>query len=235
MNKKKILLLIFFLFIFIGIAFVYLYHSGSKEIVTLSQKNTDIKRKPKDPGGLTMPNSDSLIYDNLRKNNSSNYNVRIISTSEEPIKLERKNHMPAEFLDSIDKILLNIEQYANSSNLDLSNNNSDIDDKSKLQITYNSGERYTNKASNSRATSEESGYKIQLAVAYSAEEIEPRWKVIKSKHKILADSNLITKKVKGKNERIFYLIMAGNYPSLSQAKIICRKLSSAKQNCIITK
>jgi len=225
---------------FIGIAFVYLYHSSGKEIVTLSQKNTDIKRKPKDPGGLTMPNSDSLIYDNLRKNNLSNYNVRIISTSEEPIKLERKNHMPAEFLDSIDKILLNIEQYENGNNLDLSNNNednnnSDIDDKSKLQITYNSGERYTNKASNSRATSEESGYKIQLAVAYSAEEIEPRWKIIKSKHKILADSNLITKKVKGKNERIFYLIMAGNYPSLSQAKIICRKLSSAKQNCIITK
>ena len=63
-----------------------------------------------------------------------------------------------------------------------------------------------------------------------------KWQTISQKHrKILNDANLIIKKIEGKNERIFFLVMAASYPSLSHAKLLCKKLSKRKQNCIVTK
>ena len=53
--------------------------------------------------------------------------------------------------------------------------------------------------------------------------------------KYLKNAQLVIKKVKTNNNRIIYLVMAGNYPSLNQAKLVCKKLVSSKQNCIVTK
>ena len=72
--------------------------------------------------------------------------------------------------------------------------------------------------------------------AYSQNEAQNKWATIQQKHKkILQGANLVVKRVEGKNEQIFFLVMAGSYPSLGHAKLVCKKLSRRKQNCIVTK
>ena len=245
MNNQKFILLLSFFLILATFLLFYLYTSEPKEIVILSSDNTKTKKKPKDPGGIVIPNSDSLIYDKLRKTNIASHDIRITSITEKPLRLKRNLNSQPKFLDSIDKILFDIEQHekkiVKKDNDSRANNETthvlhSADTKTpKLQITTGSGNRYKEKSPSINSITKENGYKIQLAVSYSFEDIAPYWHQIKTKHKILARADLITKKIKGKNERIFYLIMAGTYPSLSQAKLVCRKLSSAKQNCIITK
>ena len=84
--------------------------------------------------------------------------------------------------------------------------------------------------------SAESGYKIQLSSAWSEKEANNEWERIQMRHiKYLKNAQLVIKKVKTNNDRIIYLVMAGNYPSLNQAKLVCKKLVSSKQNCIVTK
>jgi len=80
------------------------------------------------------------------------------------------------------------------------------------------------------------GYKLQLTVASSEKEAKAAWDNISSRYgKILQDASMVIRKAKGKNDRIFFLVMAGTYSSLPQAKLVCKKLSAKKQNCIITK
>jgi septal ring-binding cell division protein DamX len=84
--------------------------------------------------------------------------------------------------------------------------------------------------------SADSGYKIQLSSAWSEKEAKNEWERIQIRHiKYLKNAQLVIKKVKTNNDRIIYLVMAGNYPSLNQAKLVCKKLVSSKQNCIVTK
>ena len=42
-----------------------------------------------------------------------------------------------------------------------------------------------------------------------------------------------TKKVKYDDGKFFYLILAGDYGSLSQAKTVCKKLAYNKQSCVL--
>ncbi len=80
------------------------------------------------------------------------------------------------------------------------------------------------------------GYKLQLSQASSEEDASWEWERIKKKNnKILSDASFIAQRVEGKNKRIFYLVMAGYYQKLNQAKLVCKKLLGQKQNCIVTK
>jgi hypothetical protein len=104
-----------------------------------------------------------------------------------------------------------------------------------LNVVKSSDNRY--KVAEIRVVSaEDEGYKIQLATAFSEGDAKKLWQEITRRHsKVLNGANLIAKKIDGKNERIFYLVMAGTYPSLNHAKLVCNRLTSRKQNCIVTK
>lgn len=104
----------------------------------------------------------------------------------------------------------------------------------KLKITRLSGEN--NKLYKLNKDSADSGYKIQLSSAWSEKEAKNEWQRIQMRHmKYLKNAHLIIQKVETNNNRIIYLVMAGSYPSLNQAKLVCKKLVSSKQNCIVTK
>lgn len=260
MKKKIIFISIFILlcFIFFIIRF-YFFASISNDVITLLPDDSVIKTKPKDPGGLAIPNSDSLVYDSLIKENSyKKRKINILSEPEEPIEIARRQEVSAKILDSIDEILDNIEYYENEyiseeqsvvnesseyvvPNALLAKSDENLDDNhiyvpgTKLNIikALEEGRKITDYAV---VDGSNMGYKIQLSSAYSQNEAQNQWKIIQQKHKkFLHGMKLIIKKVEGKNERIFFLVMAGSYPSLSQAKLICKKLSHRKQNCIVTK
>ncbi len=257
--KKKVVIILLLL----GLSFLifairnYFYSPQAQDVVTLLPDDSATKKKPKDPGGLVLPNSDSLVYERLKGGKHKEKKINLLPDPEEPIEIIRRQKVKAKLLDSIDEILDNIEYYENEyiasekndiENLDyvvpnvlLLKDDSNLDENSiyvpgtSLNIIKALESEY--KIANINVVDEEEGgYKIQLASAYSRNDAMKKWQNISQKHKkILSDANLIIKKIEGKNERIFFLVMAGSYPSLSHAKLLCKKLSKRKQNCIVTK
>ena len=258
MHKKIIISVIFLLSALIATGYSFIIGAYSKEIATLEPEQGAIKIKPKDPGGMVIPHSDSLVYEKIKKGAIRQRKVNLQPDPEFPINMNRIPETKSKFVDSIEDILANIEYYeAQLLDDDLDKENEEhilpnnllvrIDeqeteaDKSlfvsgtRLQIIRALESRYKRLDTNILSENQD-GYKIQLSSAYSLSDAKKQWLIIKRKHdKIIKNANLITKKVEGKNERIFFLVMAGTYSSLNHAKLVCRKLAARKQNCIITK
>ncbi len=259
-NGKFIILVSICLLVFAVGVLYYLHYFHDEEIVTLVPDEGDVKMKPKDPGGMVIPNADSLVYEKLHTGMPKKNKIHILPGPEEPMEIVRRAEIQGKFLDSIDEILANIEYYENALLDEEPSDNDSIDyimpnmlltkddqeevlenrDKiifvagSKLNVIKAIEDQY--KIIRSNVVAEEKGYKIQLSSAYSSADANKQWQAIKQKHsKILREANLITRKVESKNERIFYLVMAGTYTSLNHAKLVCKQLTSRKQNCIITK
>lgn len=239
----------------------FVYTNG-KDII-IEEEQEKFKRRPIDPGGIIIPHSNSLVYEKLKPANALETEINLSTDPEEPIDLGFRSHPNdvAEY-DSIDDILAKIDldgegkQAKNVPSLESDNaittklayniedeendgNNPDVsreqpDNIPKLKITRLSGEN--NKLYKLNKDPVDSGYKIQLSSAWSEKEAKNEWQRIQMRHmKYLKNAQLIIQKVKTNNNRIIYLVMAGNYPSLNQAKLVCKKLVSSKQNCIVTK
>ena len=236
-------------------------YTNGKDII-IGEEQEEFKRRPIDPGGIIIPHSNSLIYEKLKPASAIETEVNLSSDPEEPLELGFRSHANdvAEY-DSVDDILAKIDlegegkPAVNVSSPELDNtvtaeltsnmeddgnddNNPDVSkgeaDIPQLKITKLSGEN--NKLYKLNNDSADSGYKIQLSSAWSEKEAKNEWERIQMRHmKYLKNAQLVIKKVKTNNNRIIYLVMAGNYPSLNQAKLVCKKLVSSKQNCIVTK
>jgi hypothetical protein len=259
MNRKSLVFrIIIILLVTLGGVFFYFKIQSSREIVTLSPDEGAAKRKPDDPGGIVIPNSDSLVYEKLQKSVVKNRKVNILPEPEEPIDLGQKTEdNPVIYLDSIDEILAKIEYDDNadpssptSDELVMPNSTkpaeiaqSEEEEKqaiedipgTSLNVRKSSDNRFKITEVNV-VSPEDDGYKIQLTTAFSEGDAKRLWQEITKRHgKILSGANLITKKIDGKNNHILYLVMAGTYPSLNHAKLTCNRLSARKQNCIVTK
>jgi hypothetical protein len=258
MNRKNLVFrIIMILLVALGGSFFYFKIQNSREIVTLSPDEEEPKRKPDDPGGIVIPNSDSLVYEKLQKGAAKNRKVNILPEPEEPIDLGQKiEDSPVIYLDSIDEILANIEHYDDEANSNSPTSDEFVmpnstkpaeiaESEEEKQIVSISGTNLNViKSSDNRfkftevnvISAEDDGYKIQLTTAFSEGDAKRLWQEITKRHaKVLGGANLITKKIDGKNEHILYLVMAGTYPSLNHAKLICNRLATRKQNCIVTK
>jgi hypothetical protein len=264
MNKKIIIIsgAIAGVFFLLMILLHFLYPSMNKEVVILLSDDGPTKVKPKDPGGVVVPHADSAVYDTLNVSQAMYDRVYVVPDPETPIEIDRKSSSDQpQFLDSIDEILANIESQEESTTAVGEGGSVSSDDEqvapniltshqaklaehdekmilvdgTNLRVFKAQEDRY--KAQDgSVVLSGDSGYKIQLSSANSAGDAEAQWKSIKARYaKILKNANLIVKKVSGKNDRIFFLVMAGNYSSVNQAKMVCRQLVAKKQNCIVTK
>jgi hypothetical protein len=258
--KKKFIFVFLFICIICAAVFVirfYFYYHTLDSVVILVPDDVETKKRPEDPGGLVVPNSDSLVYERLKGKNYKEAEVNLLPEPEEPMALIKNDRVQFGFLDSIDKILENID-YSESEDapegdgtggadyvvpdISLSKENRSQESEkdiyiagSSLNISDAAKEEY--KITKNHLTSvDNEGYKIQLSSAYSYNDAQKKWNYISKKHKnILGDANLVVKKIETKNEKIFFLVMAGNYSSLSYAKLLCKKLLYKKQNCIVTK
>ncbi|MBN8511420.1 MAG: SPOR domain-containing protein [Rickettsiales bacterium] len=279
MRTQKITTVIFILFL-TAIIIVALKLRTVSDIPTLAPDDEVIKKRPDDPGGIVIPNSDSLVYEKLKSNAEKNRAINILPEPEQPIEIDRtqvtetSNTVQVVDMDSIDQILAKIEdedpmsvleeeskhaslnrkssdeniegsimpndiKNADTSSSDSKPNDTQNYDKikiatSNLNIIKSDQSRY--KHSKTLESSLEQGYKVQLATSLSLSDANKTWLEIQKRHgKILAGAKFLTKKIEGKKDRIFHLIMAGYYPTLNHAKLVCDKLISRKQNCIVVK
>lgn len=261
MSKNYFILFIgIFLSCIIGLMlYKHFFTIVNREIIVLAPEMSATKKKPDDSGGLIIAHSENSLYEKLRLRSTSTEKINILPEPEEPMQLNDKLALdtPVLILDSIDEILANISidedvDLIQPENANIVENIESEDAKeqiivqkeegtqiyvegTKLNIVRSTNPRFgTNKIDVIK--NEYGGYKIQLSLVFSQNDAYSRWQEISKRHsKILKGANLIVKKINGQNDRIFYMIMAGTYPSLNQAKLVCKKLILHKQNCIVIK
>ena len=265
------------------------FTSGEMQVVLLEPEMKSYKTKPQYPGGIEMPNSDSLVYEKLR-DSSKQVGINQVNILPDPEKsiennLQNLRKLPAQtgdqvfvqegdksdvsriedepkFVGSIDDILENIGYYEESfmlpeAEMEVATEGEENKPESGSQVKdevvakedqIGQDQNYGNiKVSKSYSsvhhTDVESlhegvgqGYLIQLAIARSSDQASKVWAQIQSKnYKILAQNTLVVKKFSSKENKIFYLVLTGPYPSEYKAKLVCSSLKKKQQNCIITK
>lgn len=259
-NTKKIFL-IWLIFISIFFGAHYFWHEKEVRVVTIEPAVGPIKVRPEEPGGIVIPNTDSLIYNQEIFNKKR---IQLLPDPEEPINIPRpvldNTSDQLIYTDSIDDILNNLERYEKLYN-EISNNADLTDDAAQSGIVESSEtaelavndqvtaekekavnpydleiQKATTKRRWTKNNINQNGYLVQLGVAFNENDAANKWQLIKKKHnKLLGKREMILQKGQGSNGKFFYLIMTGYYESFSDAKYVCRQLIAQKQSCIITK
>ncbi|WP_375331511.1 SPOR domain-containing protein [Candidatus Tisiphia endosymbiont of Oplodontha viridula] len=260
MTNRTLLLLIIFSIIS-GITYlVYTnYSRNSGQVVTIYPDPSPTKIKPQDSGGIVIPNANNIIYESLQQK-KTNKPVILQPEPEKPLNIAKQKLAESdEELDSIDTILFSIVEtdQAKYEKHKLSKDEEETETilpniiKNDLVQKENLIEQQSNnkaglnviKVTESHRKIDETqlnksnqgGYKIQLASVKSESEANQEGERIKKKYaKILNNTVITIKKVQSDKGNFFYLILVGNYQSISQAKVICNKLSDNQQGCIIT-
>lgn len=260
MTNRTLLLLIIFSIIS-GITYlVYTnYSRNSGQVVTIYPDPSPTKIKPQDSGGIVIPNANNIIYESLQQK-KTNKPVILQPEPEKPLNIAKQKLAESdEELDSIDTILFSIVEtdQAKYEKHKLSKDEEETETilpniiKNDLVQKENLIEQQSNnkaglnviKVTESHRKIDETqlnksnqgGYKIQLASVKSESEANQEGERIKKKYaKILNNTVITIKKVQSDKGNFFYLILVGNYQSISQAKAICNKLSDNQQGCIIT-
>jgi septal ring-binding cell division protein DamX len=259
-NLLRILIIPVIIFGLAGLGYYNYDNESSKPIVTIYPDIENTKIKPQEAGGLVIPNSDNTIYDSLQSQKNINKKVNILPEPEAPINIMHQRTLDEEGLDPIDKILASIistgEGEAGKAQLneqqvpdvilpdiiEMKPNTADefVEEKTStekkglniIKITTKANKLEQEKAKPKKAFDH---YKIQLASVKSESDAIKEGERIKAKNiKILNKSNITFRKVEDAKGNFFYLVLAGDYKSLSQAKSICKKLSNRQQNCIVT-
>ncbi|MGC0371485.1 MAG: hypothetical protein DGJ47_000174 [Rickettsiaceae bacterium] len=254
--KRKFWLIVVLCF-FIVASFIYFIYSQKNSVIpTLEEAHGPTKIRPKEAGGIVIPNSDSLIY---QDSSHLSKKVVILPSPEQPLDItfNRKRKNEIIYTDSIDDILNNIEYYeqiyvdqpTEDKNAEddfilpnLISSEKIISDKdpklmvknTRLNIIRSKEKRF--EKLNLKNFVNDNFYKVQISVAFTENSARSKWNQLQQKHiKALLNTNLLLQRAKGINGKIYYLVMAGPYNSLSKAKHVCRQLISNHQNCIVTK
>ena len=204
-----------------AIYFAYQYYQSSKPIITIYPDELPTKIKPS-----IIENNQaavhSTIYENLIAKDLNIKTVKLLPDPEKPINIDSRNQSQSdESFDEISNLIALIEP---------SNNSKNETDLNIIKLKKGSKD----KASNAKNCKNNGNYKVQLgSVKSEAEAIQEGERIKKRFPKILQNVVITTKKVKYDDGKFFYLILAGDYGSLSQAKVVCKKLAYNKQSCVL--
>lgn len=267
---NRVFLIIIFLSILSAITYLvytnYNQDSGG-QVVTIYHDQLPTKVKPKDSGGIVVPNANNIIYENLQQKKVSKA-IILQPEPEKPLNITKQQSVQStEDIDSIDTILFDIietdqagyEKHKLSKKEDgteiilpniIKNESVQKENLIEQQTVPVAQQPNSNKVGlniikvteshrkideTQLNKSNQGGYKIQLASVKSESEANQEGERIKKKYaKILNNTVVNIKKIQSSTGSFFYLVLVGNYQSISQAKVICKKLSDNQQGCIIT-
>lgn len=243
--KKQSFIFIIVATILTVICLIYYLYDDNGQIITIYPDLEPAKIKPQNAGGMILSNSESSIYENLQSQRKNAKKIIIQSEPEEPVSIIQKklDQEPTDNLDDIFKNISSIELSSDSNDLDiftLPNVTSPTDileqPEQKKGLNIIKVNEKDNKLGTINGSSKTLYYRIQLGAVKSEPQAVAEWTRIKKKNpKIFANKTMILKKISYDNGKFFYLILEGNYSNINQAKVTCKKLLSAEQNCIVTK
>ena len=242
-------LLIFIVIVILAGYFGYKYFSNNQKstIITIDPDEGETKIKPVDTGGIVVPNTENTIYDSLKSGQKETKTVNLLPEPEEPVNIKSTNAGIEESEDPLDAIFSKITNEDNVGITETSERNvvtTTMNDKdlptnttskySNLNITYVN--ESTSKQIKNNENQKHIGYRLQLVSVKTQHEAVQEWERLKRKHsKILGNSVVSYRKVNREHGKFFYLVLAGNYQTIHQARAACKKLSFRQQNCIIAK
>ncbi|WP_218460585.1 SPOR domain-containing protein [Rickettsia sp. TH2014] len=205
-----------------AIYFGYQYYQNSKPVITIYPDELPTKIKPSIIENNKIAAVHSSIYENLIAKDTNIKTVKLLPDPEKPMNIDSHNQSQGdESFDEISNLIALIEPSDNSKN------ETDLN-----IIKLEKGSK--DKVSNAKNCKNNESYKIQLGSVKSGAEAMQEGERIKKKFpKILKNVVITTKKVKYDDGKFFYLILAGDYGSLSQAKAVCKKLAYNKQSCVL--
>jgi hypothetical protein len=258
---SRVLIIIFILAALGSLYAIYTHYSWSSgEIVTISPDLKPTKIRPKEVGGVVVANVGNIVYENLQQQKGKQQ-VVLQPEPEKPLNLIHQPMFDDKNTDPIDEILSGIvesdydkykkhkgndakvndavvvpenikTQPTQAENIQKVKNSSEQIGLNVTKVTETRNKAYKQNLSDTRSKGR---YKIQLASVKSLVEAEKELERIKKKYsKILSQSNIGIKKVQYTKGKIFYIILVGEYKSISEARLICRKLSDSSQSCIIS-
>ncbi|MBP7190434.1 MAG: SPOR domain-containing protein, partial [Rickettsiaceae bacterium] len=188
------------------------------------------------------PNTDKLVYENLKPGRIEN-SVSLMPEPEEPVIITKESE--EENPDKIDDIIGNIlsssaqtdekkEEQASIPAQEEEQNPQPLtsqEDVKTLKIIPVEENR-SKKRKNSEKTEGEY-YRIQLVSVRTKEDADKEWDRMKKLYpKQLGNLPHIVQKVNLQNKGIFYRLLAGKFQSLGTAKTTCKKISSIS-HCVI--
>ncbi|HJD55214.1 MAG TPA: SPOR domain-containing protein [Rickettsia endosymbiont of Pyrocoelia pectoralis] len=217
------------LLIFIsGGYFAYQYYQNSKPVITIYADELPARIKPIEAEKSLVSTVHSTIYESLISKDTNIKAAKLLPEPEKPINIISRNQTE-EPTDEISHLISLLETDDND-NVPYKQAE---DKKFETDLNIIKLNKET-KNGNLKATHSSDSYKIQLgSVKSETEAIEEGERIKKKFPKILKNAVITTKKVKYADGKFFYLILAGNYDSISQAKAVCKKLSYQKQSCIL--
>ncbi|ADE29578.1 SPOR domain-containing protein [Rickettsia prowazekii] len=205
-----------------GIYFGYQYYQNSKPVITIYPDNLPPKIRPSIIENNQVASVYSNIYENLITQDTNIQTVKLLPDPEQPMIIDSRNQSQNDkIFDRMSTLIPLIE----------SNNNA----KNATDLNIIKLEKVIkDKVSNAQNCRSNAGYKVQLgSVKSEAEAMAEGAKIKKKFPKILKNVVITTKKVKYDDGKFFYLILAGEYSSLSQAQAVCKKLAYNKQSCVL--
>lgn len=226
--------------------FLWYNHSVTQSAPPLLKADSSPKRiKPEKIDNEIVADNDS-IYDTLKNPTDSTKAVNLIPEPETPIQLTSQKTKQEE--DIIDNIISNLVEeipQIQSENINpeppidrsLIDNNIIATEKNEnkalniVTIPDDTTQEKRNKVENKPSKTE---YYIQIASTRTKAQAIKEWsRISKSHSKILSGLEYKVVKHELNNNGVFFQVLTGPIKSSSHAKLICKKLINAKQNCLI--
>ncbi len=200
---------------------------ANREPPLLKASELPTRVKPQDPGG-SIANDNNPIYDQLKNPHQHVKAVTLVPEPEEPMTIGQPNAASSDDIIGaiVSDIVENAKEPAESQELQEAPN------VKSLKIVTIADDRHA------RAVEKKSksAYYIQIASTRTKAQAEKEWVRISKTHtKLLANISHKCEKYTTDNKALLYMLLAGPLNSAAHAKLLCKKLVNARQNCIIKK
>lgn len=231
--------------IFVSCSYGYYYYEyvymPKQEIPVISADTSTVRIKPEKAGGALMPNTDKLVYENLKPGKIETP-VSLMPEPEEPVIITKDSE--AENNDKIDDIIGNIlagsakspEEKDETPQTEETQATEEISEKPQQETKTLKIIPIEERQNSKRKATEKNHkeyYRIQLVSVRTREDATKEWERIKKLHtKQLSNSDHIIQKVNVDNKGIFYRLLVGKFQNRSAAKAACKKLSGMN-HCVI--
>lgn len=248
---SKALVSIALLFLFFSISASWYYYEykylPKQEIETLEADCVSVRIKPDKPGGALVPNTDKLVYDNIKSGKNIESSVSIMPDPEEPMKITQKENALDDDNNKIDDIILNILSSSEAKEVKIENTESESVDilRDNEEVPVINEESITkklniipveesSKAKKKSQVQNKTYYRLLLASVRTESGAIKEWHRLKKLYpKHLESLSYKVEKVTVENKGVFYRLLVGSFTNFSKAKALCKKMSHKYQSCTI--
>lgn len=213
--------------------------------------------RPKTPGGMEVPNRDKLVYERLRKNDTSVPVERLLPSAEKPAKPKTAEKDPVkepvkEQEDVIGALAANIiqqEEQQQATAVLYEDDGTPVEVMFKettavetpsatapaLEKKETSAQEQKTEKQPAAPVGQAEKYMVQLVSTRSESAAESEWKRLSKKYgEFIADRPyLISKTVVASGT--FYRLRVGQFETRDEANALCDQLKSKKQECFVVK